>query len=283
MRKNDSKKNDVIQFIILFILFFLIINMLFFNNDEDFIEHYSSEKKWVISYNTWIVNKNSFQHIESLWKDNIKYTFNPIEIEKELQKTQKIKLLSDFIYSKINDDKNINIKSILNEEKRDIRWIYSRKTIELFDVNWLSENELLSVFIHEFWHYIDIRFLSKIIFLDTSNKFYDVSWNNTSILKKWMKINDFVSWYSTTNKYEDFAESFTYYILFNSDFENKSKLNNKLKQKYEFFWKYIFKNNEFKKTNFRTEKKVEIYYRDTTKIPYDIVKFIKYINFISPL
>ena len=38
-----------------------------------------------------------------------------------------------------------------------------------------------------------------------------------------MEVKDFVSWYAMTNKYEDFAESFTYYILHNKDFLNKTK------------------------------------------------------------
>jgi hypothetical protein len=38
-----------------------------------------------------------------------------------------------------------------------------------------------------------------------------------------------------TNKYEDFAESFVYYILFNDDFRQKASLNVILQQKYDFF------------------------------------------------
>jgi hypothetical protein len=38
-----------------------------------------------------------------------------------------------------------------------------------------------------------------------------------------------------TNKYEDFAESFAYYILHNNDFLEKTKKSNILLEKYDFF------------------------------------------------
>jgi hypothetical protein len=38
-----------------------------------------------------------------------------------------------------------------------------------------------------------------------------------------------------TNKYEDFAESFTYYVLHNDDFKNKSTKSKILKKKYDYF------------------------------------------------
>jgi hypothetical protein len=48
-----------------------------------------------------------------------------------------------------------------------------------------------------------------------------------------------------TNKYEDFAESFTYYILHNEDFLTKSENSLVLKRKYDFFGKYVFRNHIF--------------------------------------
>jgi hypothetical protein len=48
-----------------------------------------------------------------------------------------------------------------------------------------------------------------------------------------------------TNRYEDFAESFTYYILHNKDFLKKTKKSIILKEKYNFFKNYLFTNEEF--------------------------------------
>jgi hypothetical protein len=53
-----------------------------------------------------------------------------------------------------------------------------------------------------------------------------------------------------TNKYEDFAESFTYYILHNDDFLKKTKQSDILLKKYNFFDKNLFIYNEFKNTDF---------------------------------
>jgi hypothetical protein len=44
-----------------------------------------------------------------------------------------------------------------------------------------------------------------------------------------------------TNKYEDFAESFTYYILHNDDFALKAEKSDILKKKYNFFNIFLFK------------------------------------------
>ncbi|MDR3150241.1 MAG: hypothetical protein LBU14_01055 [Candidatus Peribacteria bacterium] len=69
-----------------------------------------------------------------------------------------------------------------------------------------------------------------------------------------------------TNQYEDFAETYTYYILHNSDFLEKSTKSSILKQKYNFFKTYIFKNDEFISIKLKTEEEIKDYYRDTTKI-----------------
>jgi hypothetical protein len=53
-----------------------------------------------------------------------------------------------------------------------------------------------------------------------------------------------------TNKYEDFAETFTYYVLHNKDFQEKTKKSEVLKLKYNFFDKILFQENTFAGTDF---------------------------------
>jgi hypothetical protein len=53
-----------------------------------------------------------------------------------------------------------------------------------------------------------------------------------------------------TNKYEDFAESFEFFILHNKDFLKKAQNSSKLMKKYEFFEEHIFVSGEFKNSNF---------------------------------
>jgi hypothetical protein len=48
-----------------------------------------------------------------------------------------------------------------------------------------------------------------------------------------------------TNKYEDFAESFTYFVLHNEDFLYKTQDSQVLKKKYDFFNTYLFRDFEF--------------------------------------
>ncbi|MDR1987693.1 MAG: hypothetical protein LBQ24_02825 [Candidatus Peribacteria bacterium] len=81
-----------------------------------------------------------------------------------------------------------------------------------------------------------------------------------------------------TNKYEDFAETFTYYVLHNSDFLEKSKTSEILKKKYNFFSKYIFYDNEFTDSSLISENEILDYYRDTTKIEYSLQNFLQYIK-----
>jgi hypothetical protein len=45
-----------------------------------------------------------------------------------------------------------------------------------------------------------------------------------------------------TNKYEDFAESLTYYIVSNKDFLEKSEKSEILQEKYNFFANNLFSN-----------------------------------------
>ena len=150
--------------------------------------------------------------------------------------------------------------------------------IRLFWILNMKKNECLSVAIHEFAHYVDLYFLRKSLFRDISDYFYTLSWQSVSVLNPWASQKDFVSGYAMTNKYEDFAESFTYYVLHNGDFLNKSASSQTLLKKYNFFSKYVFKHYEFFDTNFSTSKKVKPYYRDITKIDFDMQNFLFFLK-----
>jgi hypothetical protein len=81
-----------------------------------------------------------------------------------------------------------------------------------------------------------------------------------------------------SNKYEDFAETFTYYILYNDDFRKKIQTSKVLKKKYDFFSQYVFRNDEFKKTNFRASEEITDYCRDITKIDFLLKNFLEYLE-----
>lgn len=163
-----------------------------------------------------------------------------------------------------------------HEHKPWVRWKMKDGIVKIFGVDGLPINEFLAVSIHEFAHFVDIYFLEKKVLKDVSNEFYDISWEKTKIIKSWEEQKDFVSWYALTNKYEDFAESFTYFILHNADFVEKSKESISLQKKYAFFEKYLFQEGEFSGTDFSEKNKVENYYRDITKIDFSLEKLLRY-------
>lgn len=210
-------------------------------------------------------------------KKYIEILFKPKELAYNINWNSKINYIYNLLDSKKFDNLEIKTSLTIKDENWKIRWNFHKNNINMYKYS-LKEKEFLWVFIHELWHYVDIEFLNKnLLWNDLSNEFYNISWGNTKTIKKWQSISSFVSWYAMTNKYEDFAESFTYYILHNQDFKIKSQLNNNLKSKYNFFTKYIFKDNYFVNTNF-IQSKYKDYYWDTTKIDYNLVDFIKYLN-----
>lgn len=82
-----------------------------------------------------------------------------------------------------------------------------------------------------------------------------------------------------TNKYEDFAESFTYYVLHNRDFTQKMETSEVLQKKYQFFQKYVFRDETFQNTSFVDgPHTVKEYYRDITKIPFSSTKLLQYLK-----
>lgn len=81
-----------------------------------------------------------------------------------------------------------------------------------------------------------------------------------------------------TNQYEDFAESYVYYILHNKDFYTRAQASSLLRQKYDFFEKYVFSTKEFFKEDFSSDTELKNYYWDITKIPIDVEKFLQYLQ-----
>ena len=256
------------------------INYNFFLIKDKNIENNVAEQLYIdenIQNNQVILSKQEREELSKYIKkiSFYKIKYKPYIFKKQTKLfTQNLNLiLNNYIFK--NKIKNLVIE--LNEKKYDRRWNMKNHYIRLYWLNKEKEDEYLSVFIHELWHFIDIYFFEKSVFLDISDRFYAISWKKTKILNAHMSQKDFVSWYAMTNKYEDFAESFNFYIFHNKEFLNKLKKSSILKQKYDFFSNYFFKNKEFFATDFGKEK-YKNYYWDTTKIVFDKEKFIKYLT-----
>lgn len=225
------------------------------------------------------LNTIPIEKVEDSEKNNIKYTYvprsfwlekNALSYEKSLNEF----LMSDFIYSRIDTVLDI----ILYQKKVDVRWKLMNKKLRLYWIYNLSINEFLAVWIHEYAHFLDLYLLNEKRGMDLSYDFYNISWETEKIIKSNQSQKDFVSGYSMTNKYEDFAETYTYYILHNVDFKEKTKKSSILKEKYDFFEKNIFLNSEFKNVSFRWENVIKDYYRDITKIEFSLENFLQYLK-----
>ncbi|MDD5212906.1 MAG: putative zinc-binding metallopeptidase [Candidatus Gracilibacteria bacterium] len=187
-------------------------------------------------------------------------------------------LLESSLFDNVFRDKISGVETDLYAEKADVRGKMKNRAIHIFAPEAMKKSEFLSVYIHELGHYIDIYILEKDIIGDDSDNFYNISWKSVKTLKAGAKGEDFVSGYSMTNKYEDFAESFAYYVLHNKSFLIKAEKNDKLEQKYRFFSKYVFIDGQFKDTSFATNDKIKDYYWDITKIGVNYNKFLQYLK-----
>ena len=141
-----------------------------------------------------------------------------------------------------------------------------------------SDSENLKVLVHELGHIVDIYYLPLHgDGTDLSNEFYQVSWDDYAVKKKDAVLSDFVSGYALSNKYEDFAESFAFYIFHNDEFKRRAGESEALRRKYDFFRDYIFENQEFLSTNFAVDA-IRSYNWDVTKIPVNVKKYLYYMK-----
>lgn len=218
------------------------------------------------------------KEIELTKYNSVLIAYYPAILESYLQANQGVIAIREMMYTDIFYQKHMNFLLEFHKKKEKIRGKFYNNTIQMYGISELNTNEVLSVFIHELGHYFDITYLEKKVLFDVSDMFYNLSWDWVNVIKSWLQGSDFVSGYAMTNKYEDFAESFTYYILFNDDFREKATKSEILYKKYNFFSSKIFRNDEFKKTNFRVSDKLEDYYWDTTKIKFSLENFLEYLK-----
>ncbi len=141
----------------------------------------------------------------------------------------------------------------------------------------LKDGEFLKLFIHEFGHYIDLYFLTSAAGRDASETFYGISWKDTTVKLPGEGLSSFVSGYAATNKYEDFAESFTFYIFHNTYFADRALKNESVRQKYLFLSNYIFPGGQFMGKDYSSTR-IPSYIWDTTKVPISLQKYLYSMN-----
>lgn len=146
-----------------------------------------------------------------------------------------------------------------------------------------NSQELIAVFIHEMGHITDLGALkgengqktrfydgqTPILSDDPSLIFYQISWENSSTQKKSAQRSDFVSGYSTSDCFEDFAETYLFYKLHGDKFRGILNKSSALKKKYQFMKKYVFNNQEFqlKQSSYQKFQNNDIF--DATLLAFD--------------
>lgn len=164
----------------------------------------------------------------------------------------------------------------------------------------VTDEELVAVLVHEMGHIMDTGVMSgkdnllasaldlagsadEAVFMDGTHpvsnddpsvEFYSISFKDSTTLKDDANPLDFVSGYAMTDPFEDFAESYAYYVLHGDDFRTLAKRNKKLRQKYEFLKEKVFNDVEYYNGD-ETGKSVDFGQRnyDVTILPYSIDKF----------
>ena len=126
----------------------------------------------------------------------------------------------------------------------------------------IATDELVAVFVHELGHVVDLGHLRgeslapsefvdgkiQIAADDPSVAFYRLSWRDESTKKRLAERRDFVSGYAMSDPFEDFAETFNFFVLHGADFRKIKKESPVLAAKYNFFKNVVFGGVEFDST-----------------------------------
>jgi hypothetical protein len=155
----------------------------------------------------------------------------------------------------------------------------------------VTDEELVGVLIHEIAHIMDTGVMKgspsagksefkdgvlPVYNNDASLDFYKMSFDNEETLKKSASRLDFVSGYAMSDPYEDFAESYTYYILHGTEFRELAEHNSILKKKYEYLKTRVFDNKEYFNGKELKKGSQVVRHYDVTVLPYELDKFLKF-------
>lgn len=153
----------------------------------------------------------------------------------------------------------------------------------------VTDKELMSVLVHEIGHTVDTGLISgtmwagKSEFMDGNNPvykndlsvhFYRISWKDESTQKKGVTKQDFVTGYAMSDPFEDFAESYNYYLLHGKQFKEMAQENTSLLRKYLYIKYFVFKGEEFDNDPYNSvNHQTRVY--DSTVLNYNDSTFLK--------
>lgn len=153
--------------------------------------------------------------------------------------------------------------------------------------NDMTDDVLTSVFVHEMGHIVDTGLYegkaaaglsvyndsrAAVFKNDPSINFYSISWKDTSHVVSGSTAFDFVTQYARSNPFEDFAESYNFYLLHGSQFKFMAKTNARLARKYTYLRDNVFSGKEYINNNIKLNAKKRSY--DATVLPFSLEKFL---------
>lgn len=156
----------------------------------------------------------------------------------------------------------------------------------------VDDAELSSVLVHEMGHIVDTgletgnKWSGKSEFVDgkvpiynddTSLRFYRISWENSEKLRSDASQTNFVTGYAMTDPFEDFAETYNFYILHGKQFKEMGKYDKNLRRKYIYMKYFVFEGQEFDFDPYTTIAKEDVGKRnyDSTVMSYDQETFLR--------
>lgn len=150
----------------------------------------------------------------------------------------------------------------------------------------VTDQELVSVLVHEMGHVTDTGTIAgtetsgqseymdggiPIYNDDPSIEFYSLDFKDEKKRKEDVSSMDFVSGYAMSDPFEDFAESYAYYVLHGDEFREIAVSNDILQKKYDYLKDEVFKGKEYFNGNGKADPAVRNY--DVTVLPYEMNKF----------
>jgi len=173
------------------------------------------------------------------------------------------------VINKLPSEHVSTLRKLVLDDNQVGRGLGGRNRIYLRGVD-MDIAETDAVLIHEIGHIVDLGYLAEknqsvpsefrdvkvpIYQGDPSLDFYRISWDNESVRKKNATNLDFVSGYASFDPFEDFAESYAYYILHNQNFKYRTQTSNSLLKKYEYLRDVVFKGKIFATGEYKPEDK----------------------------
>ena len=129
------------------------------------------------------------------------------------------------------------------------------KSVMILDGTVKKDGEFRALFIHESGHNWDLGCFTgtqdagkssfsdgdeAIYKDDASVGFYQISWITSEAQRSDSRPEDFVSGYASYDIFEDFAESFAYFVLHNEEFAERAQTNKAIAKKYAWILNNVF-------------------------------------------